>query len=135
MNSEHWDKEVNMSSEIETKREYWDQEEKKIKSETLLQDGQRHGVSRHWHENGQLKGVLPYQNGRMYGMRKEWHENGQLESEVPYRNGQIHGIVKYRHEGRFLQDVHVDGRFIGTFEEALNKYDKLWFLLMFGIKV
>jgi antitoxin component YwqK of YwqJK toxin-antitoxin module len=91
-------------------KEYWDKEEKKIWAEISFQDGQRHGVSRHWYENGQLQHESSCRNGCTHGVSRLWYRNGQLESEY----------------------VYVDGKYLGTLSEVLKSHSKLWFVLMFG---
>ena len=55
--------------------------------------GKRHGLSREWHENGQLYTEQTYNNGKRYGLYRHWTTEGQLYLEETYKNGQRHGLT------------------------------------------
>jgi hypothetical protein len=45
--------------------------------------------------NGKPWTEVGYKNGQVHGVSKEWFENGVLASEMPVKNGLVHGLVKY----------------------------------------
>ena len=49
-------------------------------------DAVRHGLSRHWHPNGQLKSQGEYRMGDKVGLFSYWHSNGQKRVEGEYVN-------------------------------------------------
>jgi len=54
--------------------------------------GQWHGISRVWHQNGQLWVESNYMHDRRHGICRGWYKNGQLCYELNYLQGQKHGI-------------------------------------------
>ena len=56
--------------------------------------GKRHGLSRMWHENGQLESETTYKDGEEHGLQRKWHENRQLLDEVTFKDGEEHGLSR-----------------------------------------
>jgi hypothetical protein len=52
--------------------------------ETTIRWGQRHGVQREYHPNGQLRAEVYFARDRLYGIRRRWTEAGKLVSEEDY---------------------------------------------------
>ncbi len=45
---------------------------------------------REWYTNGQLKAVVPYDaNGDLHGISKTWDEDGNLKGEETYEHGEL----------------------------------------------
>ena len=64
------------------------------------------GISKEYHENGQLKSEVNYTNGKQNGLWKSYYENGQLRNEGNYTNGKQNGLWKYYYEnGRLKSEI------------------------------
>jgi hypothetical protein len=50
--------------------------------------GRRHGLSRLWYENGQLRRENTYKDGERRGLSRGWVEDGELVFEDCYSNGE-----------------------------------------------
>lgn len=72
-----------------------------VREETLLRNGQRHGVARTWHRNGTQASEEPYQNGLLHGVCRQWDEHGKLLGE--YRMDHGTGIQRVWFENGVLQ--------------------------------
>lgn len=47
-------------------------------------------VVKEWHENGELKAEVNYsENGELHGITKTWNEEGTLEEKQEYKNGSL----------------------------------------------
>ena len=57
--------------------------------------GKQHGLSRAWHENGQLRSEDTFKNGKQEGLSQFWDENGQLRSKNTQKNGEPHGLSQF----------------------------------------
>ena len=58
----------------------------------------RHGPSREWHSNGQLKREGQYANGQRTGRFTYWHPNGQKLAEGSFDKDQQHGRWVWWHD-------------------------------------
>jgi antitoxin component YwqK of YwqJK toxin-antitoxin module len=70
--------------------------------------------------------------------REYWDSKKEkIRCEIPSRDEQTHGITRrWRPNGQLISEyVWVNGKIIDTYNEVLNKYGKLWFLLNFGVKI
>lgn len=56
---------------------------------TELPNGKKQGLSRGWHENGQLRYEKNYDQGQLYGLYRGWHSNGQLIYKHNYDKGEL----------------------------------------------
>lgn len=56
-----------------------------------------HGLSRHWHPNGQLKSQGEYAMGAKTGRFTHWHSNGQKRVEGEYVNDLQNGVWVWWH--------------------------------------
>ena len=48
-------------------------------------NGKAEGVSKGWHQNGQLSSEATFVNDKVEGVAKYWYENGQLLSKTCYK--------------------------------------------------
>ncbi len=71
--------------------------------EKFNEEGQKHGESMQWYENGTPKLFVCYKNGELHGEWKEWYENGALWNHRFYRHGQLHGEAKSWNEKGVLK--------------------------------
>jgi antitoxin component YwqK of YwqJK toxin-antitoxin module len=77
--------------------------------------GKKHGVSRSWHENGQLRYETTYKDGKEHGFTRGWKENGQLRYETTYKDGKEHGLSRSWHENGqlWIETTYKDGKEYG----------------------
>jgi hypothetical protein len=103
---------------------YWDRNKSQLHSEELFKGGQKHGLQRAWHGNGQLRWERPYKDGQMHGaftqfdkagkllgsfVMKEgtgnfqtWYDNGRLEYVRPYKKGKEDGELRTFYDNGIL---------------------------------
>lgn len=83
--------------------------------ETEMRDGQPHGMSREYSENGGVTAEIPHANGVRHGVIKEYYPSGILSAEVPAVEGERHGFARWYYENRNLkQEIpYVDGAIDG----------------------
>jgi len=55
----------------------------------VFRNGEREGIRKVWHDNGQLMKFFFYHDGIEQGENKEWYEDGNLRHYVYYQNGRI----------------------------------------------
>lgn len=69
-----------------------------IKRENFInlynENGKKHGVWEHYHDNGQLDSRRNYVNGEKHGVWEDYHYNGQLSYRRNYANGKLHGVCE-----------------------------------------
>ena len=58
----------------------------------IFSEGQHHGESKSWHENGKLKGKQYYSNGTQIGACSHWYANGKKSKVHHLKNKQNHGL-------------------------------------------
>jgi len=56
--------------------------------------GQLHGISRKWRNDGKLWYEDNCYQHQLHGIYREWHKNGQLRYEINYYQDQLHGICR-----------------------------------------
>ena len=54
-----------------------------------FKDGEYHGVTEEFHENGQLKERYHYKNDQRHGVCEEFYESGNLRLGECYENGRL----------------------------------------------
>ena len=54
-------------------------------------DGQPHGVSYEWNENGDIRIKWNFYNGELHGEASKWHDNNKLWSRAKYIHGNLEG--------------------------------------------
>jgi antitoxin component YwqK of YwqJK toxin-antitoxin module len=57
----------------------------------------RHGLSQHWHTNGQLAFSGQYDYDKSIGTFTYWYSNGHKASEGEFKNDQLHGTWVWWH--------------------------------------
>jgi antitoxin component YwqK of YwqJK toxin-antitoxin module len=62
-----------------------------IKSETTLKDGQKHGETKTYFENGKTSEVQNYKNNLMHGKWESFNIDGVQIAEANYKKGKKHG--------------------------------------------
>lgn len=81
----------------ETKKEFFDDEQKSVKSEITWVDGKREGPAKTYHPNGQVKQEASFINDHKEGPYKEFYEDGKTKIETSYRRGFLNGLYKEFH--------------------------------------
>jgi len=56
--------------------------------------GQKHGISRVWYQNGQLRYENNYLHNDKHGIQRAWYKNGQLAYKQNWFRGARHGICR-----------------------------------------
>lgn len=90
-------------------------DEKTLKEEYQLKDGQREGFYRRYHKNGKLEKEGNYQSGIQVGLWKGYYENGQLAEEMIMETG---SGKEYFESGQLKFDykVNKDGSWNGPWK-------------------
>lgn len=73
---------------------YYDREQNVIARETYHQ-GEKHGLSQKYHDNGRLAEVLHYDMGQKEGDWKQFYESGAKMAEGQYKRDKLSGEVTY----------------------------------------
>ena len=55
----------------------------------IYKNGQKYGVTQHWHVNGQLAKTVNYEKGRASGVTTKWYESGNKLSETNLDTGEL----------------------------------------------
>jgi antitoxin component YwqK of YwqJK toxin-antitoxin module len=76
---------------------------KQLKSKLLLKNGEKHGISEFFYEDGQLKTIGTYTNGKMDGLISEYFENGEVEVNGIVKNGEKDGLFEWFYESGQLK--------------------------------
>jgi len=94
-----------------------------LKSETLYENGRKHGYERQWLTNGELMESRYYLKGKKAGIHKAWWKNGNLKFEYYFNNiGEYNGTVKeWYATGQILRDFN----YKNGIEAGSNKMWKL----------
>ena len=64
-------------------------ENNKKRISEVYKNGHKHGVTQHWHVNGQLAKTVKYENGRASGISTKWYESGNKLSETNLDTGEL----------------------------------------------
>lgn len=65
-----------------------------LKEESNLLDGELHGVSKEYYENGKLKAIEEFIKGEEVGIHKAYYDNGQLKSNTTFVDGNKIGLYE-----------------------------------------
>jgi antitoxin component YwqK of YwqJK toxin-antitoxin module len=76
--------------------ERYPQDKPKLSIEVM--DGKAHGISRGWHDNGQLEVEETFVSGISHGPRTRWHQNGTKKAEAQIEQGELAGTYTEWHE-------------------------------------
>ncbi len=93
----------------------------KNRREKYLEDrwlgGKRHGLLIDWWKGGKKAAERTYVNGQVHGESRLWYENGQMRLRTSYLHGKEHGVhTEWYPSGKKKEEVAwVDGRGQGTF--------------------
>lgn len=68
------------------------------KLEIEIQRGKANGLSRGWHENGEIEVEEHFVEGVSHGQRTRWHENGNKKSTAQIVHGELEGPYVEWHE-------------------------------------
>jgi|GEM_PF-656017 antitoxin component YwqK of YwqJK toxin-antitoxin module len=111
--------------------EYYDDDDKKIKSKVYFKDGKFDGVCLFYHENGQLSEEDKYVNGKQLES-KNYFDNGQILGEVAYSDGKIIKMINYLRNGEKELILENDpGKSIVKFlyQKGHNEIDRIGYYL------
>jgi antitoxin component YwqK of YwqJK toxin-antitoxin module len=87
---------------------------------TELPNGEKHGLYKTYHPDGQLWYEGTWKDGERHGWWKEYYPNGQLRREGIRKNDLKQGLWKYYHENGWLG---FEGTFKDDNEHGLWKYN------------
>ena len=78
----------------------------KVIEEITYNKGLKEGPSKTYHKSGALSAELNYKNDKYEGVQKYYYENGKLQAEIPTRKGVIDGVSKlYDENGKLVQQA------------------------------
>lgn len=103
-----------INAQKEVKREYWNLNQKIMKSETPYKDGKIHGVQKFYGEWGRLEMEIPFKDGMENGEKKEYFgfDNKKLKKITTYVNGKLNGVSKVfnSHDELTAETFYLDGK-------------------------
>ncbi|MDM8546161.1 toxin-antitoxin system YwqK family antitoxin [Candidatus Venteria ishoeyi] len=77
----------------------------------------RHGVSKEFHENNNLKTEFFYEKGKLTA-EKRYRQDGQIEYEFTYKRNKKHEVVREFHSsGKLFRERHL----VGGIQEGMEK--------------
>ncbi len=76
----------------------------KINLVASVKNGELHGMSYSYDENGKVVEEITYKKGLKDGPSKTYHKSGALSAELNYKNDKFEGIQKYYYENGKLQE-------------------------------
>jgi len=76
----------------------------RLKSRSVVSNGQLQGVSEGWYTNGQIQVREYFRKGISDGIRSKWHENGKRMSEATIVAGKLHGLHRRWDENGLLAE-------------------------------
>jgi antitoxin component YwqK of YwqJK toxin-antitoxin module len=83
--------------------EFFPDDTTRIQTTGTVKDGQLHGQTREYFENGQLKREGTFVDGVGEGPYASYHEDGELEKKATYVAGEYHGPYESYLNGQFLE--------------------------------
>ena len=79
----------------------------KVTEEITFKKGMKEGASKLYHPSGAVAAKLNYKNDKYEGVQKYYYENGKLQTEIPTSQGVVTGAVKlYDKRGRFEGELY-----------------------------
>jgi antitoxin component YwqK of YwqJK toxin-antitoxin module len=76
---------------------------KQLKSKILTKNGESHGISEWFYEDGQLETIGTYINGKMDGLTSIYFENGEIKQKGIYKIGEKDGLFEWFYESGQLK--------------------------------
>ena len=76
----------------------------KVNMVASVKNGELHGMSYSYDENGKVIEEITYNKGLKEGPSKTYYESGVLSAELNYKNDKFEGMQKYYHENGKLQE-------------------------------
>ena len=75
----------------------------KVNMVASVKNGELHGMSYSYDENGKVIEEITYNKGLKEGPSKTYYKSGALSAELNYKNDKYEGVQKYYHENGNLQ--------------------------------
>ena len=98
----------------------------------IQKNGELHGLSRRWYQNGQLWYEYYWKNGEQHGPDRGWYQNGQLWYEENWKNGRRHGLERawyqngqLKYENNLKNGVR-HGLHLGWYDNGKLRYEHNW---------
>jgi antitoxin component YwqK of YwqJK toxin-antitoxin module len=85
--------------------DYFDKEEKSIKSEANYKNGYKDGKCVDYFENGKIKSENNFVIGKFNGKQTEFFKNGQAKEEKEYFNGNCLKISRWNENGALVEKL------------------------------
>jgi len=76
----------------------------KVNMVASVKNGELHGMSYSYDENGKVIEEITYNKGLKEGPSKTYYKSGALSAELNYKNDKYEGVQKYYHENGKLQE-------------------------------
>ena len=85
---------------------------KQLKSKILKKNGERHGTSEWFYEDGQPEQISTYINGKKDGLSTEYFENSETKFKGMFKNGERDGLFEWFYEdGQHKEKlVYINGK-------------------------
>lgn len=106
---------------------YNNKDQSKIKTQKGYLNGKRHGLTKHWYSDGQLKQEIHYSDNKMHGSRTVFWPDGTVQSRYQMVLGVPHGeLLEWYATGElFRKRNFVHGKEEGL-QQAFRKNGKLY---------
>ena len=76
----------------------------KVNMVASVKNGELHGMSYSYDENGKVIEEITYNKGLKEGPSKTYYKSGALSADLNYKNDKFEGMQKYYHENGKLQE-------------------------------
>ena len=78
----------------------------KVTEEITFKKGMKEGASKTYYPSGAVAAKLNYKNDRYEGLQKYYYENGKLQAEIEMSKGQLDGVTKmYDENGKLKEEI------------------------------
>jgi len=78
----------------------------KVTEEITFKKGMKEGASKTYYPSGAVSAKLNYKNDRYEGLQKYYYENGKLQAEIEMSKGQLDGVTKmYDENGKLKEET------------------------------
>ena len=84
----------------------WYYENRQKSRQSNFNDGELHGVTKYWHENGEIEYVLIYKDGKIEGTVERYNDNKNLISRAEYKSGKIDGIYEIYYPNGNIRKIY-----------------------------